>query len=109
MNKQSMGTKERGSVASSVTGHDAFPLKWKARYKVEKRYKVDDWLTSAKAGDVVTVEGEGNTVLRQGAIVFWQRLTTLNPTTATNLLLTAFSSGTSYVGVSTSTATATHG
>jgi hypothetical protein len=106
MNKQRMGTRERAHAGASLTGRDHFPLRWKAVWELKKHYKIDDWASTHKAGDVITERGEGNCVLRQGAIVFWQRLVTLNPSTAATGNLTAFSSGTAYIGVSTSTSTA---
>jgi hypothetical protein len=91
-------------IGASVGLHDV--LGWRTHWTLEKRYVVDDWASDHRAGDVIVSEFEGNVLANGGADVLWERLITVAPSTATNVVLSAFST-LAALGVGNSTATAT--
>ena len=92
-----------GTVNARLMGTDGSV--WRCHYRVDKRWL--DWDDSHRPGDYETIDGIGNTLLNGGADVIWERLITLNPTTSsTGVVLGAFSSGTSRIGIGTSTVAA---
>jgi hypothetical protein len=94
---------EHGVVgAHSLVGQD---VKWRCRYKLEKRWLAADG--NHDPGDYEVIEGEGNTLTNGGADVIWERLTTLKPSTSsTGTVTQAFTTGTSRIGVGLSSAAA---